>query len=88
LNSVEEKHAAYWRANIKLVLLLMVFWAIPSFFCGIIFVEQLNKISIAGFPLGFWFAQQGSILIFVVIILVYALMMDKIDNKYLGDENV
>lgn len=64
-----------------MVILLSV-WFIVSFGCGILFVEQLNKITIGGFPLGFWFAQQGAIYTFLVLILIYAVRMDRLDDEY------
>jgi putative solute:sodium symporter small subunit len=72
----------YWRRNLRLMVILLVIWFAVSFGCGILFVEQLNQIVIAGFPLGFWFAQQGSIYVFVVLILVYALRMDRLDKEF------
>ncbi len=73
---------SYWRANIRLVLSLLAFWFIFSFGCGILFVDALDTIRIGGFKLGFWFAQQGSIFVFVVLIFVYIRQMDKLDDKY------
>ncbi len=64
-----------------MVILLSV-WFIVSFGCGILFIDQLNKINIAGFPLGFWFAQQGAIYTFLVLILIYAVRMDRLDDEY------
>ncbi|MPY97979.1 MAG: DUF4212 domain-containing protein [Actinophytocola sp.] len=64
------------------MVILLSIWFIVSFGCGILFVEQLNKIEIVGFPLGFWFAQQGSIYAFLVLILIYALRMDRLDDEY------
>ena len=72
----------YWRANLKLMSILLAIWALVSFGAGIIFVEPLNNVSILGVPLGFWFAQQGSIVIFVILIFVYVKMMDRLDAKY------
>jgi putative solute:sodium symporter small subunit len=72
----------YWRKNLRLMVLLLAIWFLVSFGCGILFVEQLNTIVINGFPLGFWFAQQGSIYTFILLILVYALRMDKLDDQY------
>ncbi|MGF1571819.1 MAG: DUF4212 domain-containing protein [Sumerlaeia bacterium] len=76
---------AYWRANIKVLTVLLTIWATPSLLLGIILVEPLNRIMIGGFPLGFWFAQQGSTITFVLLILAYALIMDKLDKKYIGE---
>ena len=72
----------YWRANLKLMSILLAIWALVSFGAGIIFVEPLNNVSILGVPLGFWFAQQGSIVVFVILIFVYVKMMDRLDAKY------
>ena len=74
--------AAYWRANIRVVLSLLAVWFIVSFGFGIIAVDELNKIQFYGFKLGFWWAQQGSIYVFVVLIFVYAWLMHRIDRKY------
>ncbi|WP_236700411.1 DUF4212 domain-containing protein [Allosalinactinospora lopnorensis] len=72
----------YWRKNLRLMVVLLAIWFSVSFGCGILFVEQLNQITIAGFPLGFWFAQQGSIYVFLLLILVYCLFMDRLDREY------
>ncbi len=79
-----EKREQYWKANNRLIAALLAVWALVSFGCGILFVDWLNQFSIGELPLGFWFAQQGSIYVFVVLIIIYALMMDKLDKKYLG----
>jgi len=76
----------YWRRNLRLMAVLLTIWALVSFGAGIIFVEPLNNISFIGFPLGFWFAQQGSILTFIVLIAVYVWRMDKLDAEYGIDE--
>ena len=70
----------YWKKNIRYFSILMSLWFIVSFGCGILFVEQLNTIQIGGFKLGFWFAQQGSIFSFVVIIFTYIYLMNKLDQ--------
>ncbi|MEW6519372.1 MAG: DUF4212 domain-containing protein [Thermodesulfobacteriota bacterium] len=72
----------YWKTNLALMVVLLVIWATVSYGCGIIFVEQLNTIKIAGFPLGFWFAQQGAIYIFVALIFIYYLIMKKVDEEF------
>lgn len=74
--------ARYWRANLRLVGILLSIWFAVSFGCGIFFVDALNQIEIFGFKLGFWFAQQGSIFVFVVLIFVYAHLMQKIDHRF------
>lgn len=72
----------YWRANLRYVGILMTIWFIVSFGCGILFAEPLNSIQIGGFKLGFWFAQQGSIYVFVVLIFVYVWLMNRLDKKF------
>jgi len=76
----------YWRRNLRLMAVLLTIWALVSFGAGILFVEPLNNISFIGFPLGFWFAQQGSIITFVILIAVYVWRMDKLDAEYGIDE--
>lgn len=72
----------YWKANIRLVLSLLSVWFFISFGCGILFVDALDTIRFGGFKLGFWIAQQGSIFVFVALILIYIRAMDKLDSKY------
>ncbi len=72
----------YWKANISLLVKIFIVWFIVSFGCGILFVDQLNQFSFLGYPLGFWFAQQGSIYAFVVLIFFYAWRMEAIDREY------
>ncbi|WP_252178580.1 DUF4212 domain-containing protein [Endozoicomonas sp. 4G] len=74
--------AAYWRENIRLLLSLLVIWFAVSFGAGILFVDYLDQFQLGGFPLGFWFAQQGSIYTFVVLIFIYAWQMNRLDHKY------
>ena len=77
---------AYWRKNLTYLSILLLIWFIVSFVCGILLVDQLNTIKIAGFPLGFWFAQQGSIYVFVILIFVYMFLMNKLDKSFDVDE--
>jgi len=78
----EELAKAYWRDNISLVLKLLAVWFIVSYGFGIILVDWLNQFTFFGFKLGFWFAQQGSIISFVILIFVYVKRMAALDNKY------
>ena len=80
--------AAYWRQNLTYVFSLLAIWFVVSYGAGILFVDQLNNVRIpgTGFPLGFWFAQQGSIYVFVVLIFVYVVLMNRLDRKYGVDE--
>ena len=79
---MDKQHNAYWRANLRLVGLCLVVWFSVSYLAGIVFVEQLNRISVFGFKLGFWFAQQGSIFVFLGLIFFYAWRMNKLDRKH------
>jgi len=72
----------YWKTNIRYITILLSLWFLISFGCGILFVEQLNLVKIGGFKLGFWFAQQGSIYTFVILIFVYIFLMNKLDNQF------
>lgn len=72
----------YWKANISLLVKIFIVWFIVSFGCGILFVDQLNEFSFLGYPLGFWFAQQGAIYVFVVLIFFYSWRMAAIDREY------
>lgn len=81
----EERRKGYWRANIALIRNLLIIWAISSIGASILFVTVLNKIRLGNLPFGFWMAQQGTIFIFVILIFVYAIQMDKLDRKYQVD---
>jgi len=77
-----EKLKGYWRKNLKYVGSLLTVWFAVSFGFGILLAEPLNAIEIAGFKLGFWFAQQGSIYVFVILIFVYVWLMNRLDREY------
>ncbi len=77
---------AYWKRNLKIMGVLLGIWFFVSYFCGILIVDVLNQFQIAGFPLGFWFAQQGSMFVFVALIFVYCRLMEKLDKEYDVDE--
>lgn len=76
----------YWKKNLRILAILLVIWFVSSFVLGIILVEPLNTIRLGGFKLGFFFAQQGSIYIFLGIIVVYVLQMRKLDKEFDVDE--
>lgn len=82
----QEKATAYWKENIRYVFILLAIWFAVSYGAGILFVEQLNQIKLGGFPVGFWFAQQGSIYVFVILIFIYVRLMNKLDKKYGFDD--
>jgi putative solute:sodium symporter small subunit len=73
----------YWKTNLKYLRILLCVWFIVSFGFGILFVDFMNQFQIGGFKLGFWFAQQGSIYVFVVLIFVYVFLMNRLDDKTL-----
>ena len=75
-------HKDYWRANLKILIVLLSMWFLVSFGFGIIFSDSLDQYQIGGFKLGFWFAQQGSIYLFVFLIFIYVHLMNKLDKKY------
>lgn len=77
-----KKAQQYWKVNLKYLTILMLIWFVVSYGFGILLVDQLNAIQIGGFKLGFWFAQQGSIYVFVILIFVYVRLMNKLDNDY------
>jgi len=76
------KSEAYWEKNLKYLVILLSIWFSVSFGFGILFVDELNQIQFFGFKLGFWFAQQGSIYVFVILIFVYIYLMNKLDKNY------
>jgi len=78
--------AAYWRANLKLMAILLVIWFAVSFGAGILLADQLNEIKFFGFKLGFFFAQQGAIYVFVSLIFFYAWKMNRLERKFEVDE--
>lgn len=80
--SSKENREAYWKANLKLMGILLAIWFFVSYVCGILFVDELNTIQFAGFKLGFWMAQQGSMYVFLILIFVYAKKMNTLDKKY------
>ncbi len=82
----EHTHKKYWQRNLKYLALLLLIWFIVSYGCGILFADQLNEINFIGFPLGFWFAQQGSIYVFVILIFIYVRLMNKLDHEFDVDE--
>tara|TARA_B100000900_G_scaffold323393_1_gene282968 strand:+ start:1151 stop:1402 length:252 start_codon:yes stop_codon:yes gene_type:complete len=78
---------SYWNANLIIVIFLLSIWFLSSFGAGILFSDYLDNFQIGGFKLGFWFSQQGSIISFVFIIVLYCFLMNKLDNKYNSEED-
>jgi len=79
---MDSKAEQYWKINIRLVTVLLVIWFVVSYGCGIMFAEPLNAIRVGGVGLGFWFAQQGSIYVFIVLTFFYAICMNLLDRKF------
>ena len=73
---------AYWRTNLRYLVVLLAVWFVVSYGCGILFVDQLDGVRVGGFRLGFWFAQQGSIYTFVALIFVYVWLMNRLDRRF------
>lgn len=73
---------AYWQENLRLLVILMTIWFVSSFGAGILFRETLDAVNLAGYPLGFWFAQQGSIYVFIALIFIYVVRTKQIEQKY------
>ncbi len=74
----------YWRKNVTIMIVLLAIWAFVGLGCGVLFADWLNQFSLGGFPLGFWFSQQGSIIVFIFLILIYAILLNRLDNEYAG----
>ena len=79
---MNEKMAAYWKANVRILMTCLVIWFVVSYGFGILLVEPLNAIQLGGYKLGFWFAQQGSIYTFLALIFFYAWRMNKLDREF------
>jgi len=82
-----DKRTGYWKANLTLLVILLSIWFIVSFGLGILLVEPLNTITLGGYKLGFWFAQQGSIYVFVVLIFIYRWRMAALDREFDVEED-
>ncbi len=77
-----DRMSSYWKKNLRTLLILLLIWFVVSFGFGIILVEPLNQIKIGGYPLGFWFAQQGAIYSFIVLIFIYVVRMNRLDREF------
>lgn len=86
MSDKQDNATAYWKENLKYLVILLSIWFAVSYGAGILFKEALDTFKIGGFPLGFWFAQQGSIYVFVILIFIYVRLMNKLDKKYGYDE--
>jgi putative solute:sodium symporter small subunit len=82
-----ESRRQYWRTNLKYLAVLLSIWFVVSYGFGILLVDQLDRFRVAGFPVGFWFAQQGSIYVFIVLIFVYVRLMNRLDKRHDVDED-
>ena len=79
---VSDRSRGYWKANVRVKVPLLIVWAIFGYVLAILLAEPLNEITFIGFPLGFWFAQQGAIVVFVALIFIYAKRMDRVDEEF------
>ena len=79
---ISSSNDRYWRANLRWMAVLLAVWAGVGLGCGVLFADALDRFRLGGFPLGFWFAQQGSIATFVLLILAYALVMNRLDDRH------
>jgi putative solute:sodium symporter small subunit len=86
LKKVSTKARRYWKQNLIYLVVLLAIWFVVSFGAGILFKNALDTLKMGGFPLGFWFDQQGSIYVFVLLIFVYIYLMNRLDKKYGYDE--
>ena len=75
----------YWQKNVSIMAVLLAIWAFVGLGCGVLFADWLNQFKLGGFPLGVWFAQQGSIIVFIILILVYAILLNRLDDEYAGE---
>ena len=75
----------YWRKNVTIMIVLLAIWAFVGLGCGVLFADWLNQFKLGGFPLGFWFAQQGSIIVFIILILGYAILLNRLADEYSGE---
>ena len=84
---MNKKNNSYWKSNLKILGFLMAIWFLASFGFGIIWSDALDEIQIGGFKLGFWFAQQGSIFVFVIIIFAYVYLLNRLDKKHFSNNS-
>jgi putative solute:sodium symporter small subunit len=82
MKQIPQSSKSYWRANLSLTFKVLIIWFSVSFGCGIIFKEELDQFSLGGAPFGFWMAQQGSIICFVILLIAYSYLMNKLDQKH------
>jgi putative solute:sodium symporter small subunit len=82
MSTPKKDRGEYWRKNISIITWCLVIWALVSLGAGVLFAPMLNGIQLAGYPLGFWFAQQGSIYVFIILIFYYAWRMNRLDREF------
>ncbi|MDH3246854.1 MAG: DUF4212 domain-containing protein [Saprospiraceae bacterium] len=81
-----DPYKTYWRTNLKYLFVLLLIWFVASYGAGILFADTLNEIRLGGFKLGFWFAQQGAIYVFLLLIFIYVILMNRLDRKHGVDD--
>jgi putative solute:sodium symporter small subunit len=82
MSEKQKKATAYWKVNVRYLMILLTIWFLGSYGAGILFKKALDTFQVGGFKVGFWFAQQGSIYMFVILIFVYVRLMNKLDKKF------
>ena len=82
MKEISNSSKSYWQANLSITIKVLIVWFAVSFGCGIIFKEELDQFTIGGAPFGFWMAQQGSIICFVLLLIAYSFLMNKLDKEY------
>tara|TARA_B100002019_G_C21202172_1_gene564628 strand:+ start:419 stop:685 length:267 start_codon:yes stop_codon:yes gene_type:complete len=82
MKEISKFSKSYWQANLSITIKVLIVWFAVSFGCGIIFKEELDQFTIGGAPFGFWMAQQGSIICFVLLLIAYSFLMNKLDKEY------
>lgn len=86
MSTPKQTPKTYWKTNLKYLIILLSIWFVVSYGAGILFKDALDQFYLGGFPLGFWFAQQGSIYVFVILIFVYVRLMNRLDKKHGYDD--
>lgn len=81
-SAVRDALKTYWHRNLRLMLILLAIWMIGGLGCGVLFADVLNTFKLGGYPLGFWFAQQGSVIVFVAVVFIYCFLMNRVDRAH------
>ena len=85
IRGIVDSIARYWRKNMLIMVVLLIIWAVVGLGCGVLLADRLNHFALGGFPLGFWFAQQGSIIVFILLILAYCVLLNRLDSQHVQE---